>query len=141
MKKTCHGSCHCGAVHFTAPIDLDEGIRKCNCTYCFKTGYRKAFSYGDAVEVTKGKTHIGHYAAEPSSWPAGQIDHSFCTSCGTQLFSRGFLDFPPFDGWFHAINVSTLDDVSPQEFDAAPIIYEDGLHDKQDQAPIVTAYL
>ena len=141
MIKTHHGSCHCGAVHFTAPIDLSEGIRKCNCTYCFKTGYRKAFAYGDAVAVTKGQAHLGHYAADPSSWPKGTIDHMFCTLCATQLFSRGYLELEPFNGWFHAVNVSALDDVTPQEFDAAPIVFEDGLHDKQMQPPALTGYL
>ncbi|UYQ72190.1 GFA family protein [Pelagibacterium flavum] len=141
MKKTHSGSCHCGAVRFTAPLDLDEGIRKCNCTYCFKTGYRKAFVYGDSVVVTGGQAHIGHYAADPSSWPEGTIDHMFCTKCGTQVFSRGYLEFEPFNGWFHAVNVSTLDDVTPEELDAAPIVYEDGLHDQQMQAPSVTGYL
>lgn len=141
MTTTYHGSCHCGAVHFAAPLDLSENIRKCNCTYCVKTGYRKAFAYGDAVEVTKGEELLGHYAADPSSWPPGHIDHMFCTKCGTQVFSRGYLEFEPFNGWFHAINVSTLDDVTPAQLDAAPIVYEDGLHDRQDQAPALTGYL
>lgn len=141
MKTTYHGSCHCGAVHFTAPIDLDEGIRKCNCTYCFKTGYRKAFAYGDSVKVTAGEDLLGHYAAHPSSWPEGHIDHMFCMRCGTQLFSRGYLELPPFEGWFHAVNVSTLDDVSDEVLATAPIVYEDGLHDRQDRAPELTGYL
>ena len=122
-------------------MDLDEGIRRCNCTYCFKTGYRKAFAYGDNLAVTQGAAHIGHYAATPSSWPPGEIDHSFCTRCGTQLFSRGNLPMPPFDGWFHAVNVSTLDDLSPADFDRLPVIYEDGLHDRQMEAPPHTGYL
>ena len=140
MLKTYAASCHCGAAHFTASLDLSEGIRKCNCTYCFKTGYRKAFAYGDGIEVTRGEDMIGHYAAEPSSWPPGHIDHMFCTRCGTQLFSRGYLELEPFNGWFHAVNVSTLD-ATPEELDAAPIVYEDGLHDRQDQAPVLTRYL
>lgn len=141
MKRTYQGSCHCGAVRFTAPLDLSEGIRKCNCTYCFKTGYRKAFAYGDSVRLVAGEDLAGHYAAEASSWPRGHIDHCFCTRCGVQLFSRGYLDFPPFEGWFHAVNVSALDDATPQELDAAPIVFEDGLHDDQQQAPALTRYL
>lgn len=141
MRKTYTGSCHCGAVHFTAPLDLSEGIRKCNCSYCFKTGYRKAFAYGDSVALVRGGEHVGHYAADPSSWPAGHIDHMFCLRCGTQLFSRAYLDFEPFGGWFHAVNVSALDEVTAEDLGAAPIIHEDGLHDRQDQAPAVTAYL
>lgn len=95
MKRTCHGSCHCGAVHFTAPIDLDEGIRKCNCTYCFKTGYRKAFAYGDAVEITKGEDMVGHYAADPSSWPPGHIDHASARAAARNSFPAAISNSNP----------------------------------------------
>jgi hypothetical protein len=134
------GSCHCGGVVFEATLDLDEGVRRCNCTYCFKTGYKKAFAYGDNVEVTEGEALLGHYVAQPSSWPPGESDHCFCTRCGTQLFSRAKLDIAPFNGWFHAVNVSVLD-VAPEVLDRLPIIYEDGLHDRQTEAPALTHYL
>lgn len=141
MLKTYHGSCHCGGVHFEAPVDLDEGIRKCNCSYCWKTRLLKAFAYGDSVRVTKGEELLTDYRAEPSSCPPGHIQHRFCRHCGTQLFSRGFLEIAPFNGWFDAVNVATLDNVTDEEIAAAPVIYEDGRHDRQDQAPTFTAHL
>ena len=63
MKKTYHGSCHCGAVHFEADLDLAEGIRKCNCSFCWKLGYRKSFAGFEALRVTDGRDRMRDYKA------------------------------------------------------------------------------
>ncbi|QIA20442.1 GFA family protein [Mesorhizobium sp. AA22] len=139
MKKTYHGSCHCGAVRFEADIDLTEGIRKCNCSFCWKLGYRKSFAAYEAVRVTDGRDRMREYKATPSNWPEGDINHYMCPNCGANFLSRGYLDF--MGGNFWAVNVACLDDVTEAELAAAPIVYEDGKRDRQDKAPEITGYL
>jgi hypothetical protein len=139
MKKLFHGSCHCGAIRFEATIDLAEGIRKCNCSFCLKLGYKKSFTQYEALRVTEGKDKMRDYQAVPSNWPKGDINHYMCPNCGAHPFSRGYLDF--MGGNFWAVNVACLDDASEEELAAAPVIYEDGKRDRQMQAPEITSYL
>lgn len=43
MKRTYHGSCHCGAAHFEANLGLTgTPMPKCNCSFYLKSGYKKA---------------------------------------------------------------------------------------------------
>lgn len=140
MEKTYHGSCHCGSIRFEADVDLDKGIRKCNCSFCWKLGYRKALVAYRAVRVVQGKDGMRDYQASPSSWPPGDINHYCCATCGAHPFSRGYLE-KEMGGNFWALNVACLDDVTEEELAAAPVIYEDGKRDRQDTAPQVTSYL
>ncbi|HEY0626967.1 MAG TPA: hypothetical protein VGD10_09560 [Allosphingosinicella sp.] len=139
MLKTYHGSCHCRALKFEAEIDLSEGIRRCNCSFCLKTGYKKALIPFDRLRFTGGEDDLRDYKARPSAWPPGDINHYRCARCGCHTFSRGYLD--KMGGNFWAVNVSCLDDASEEELAAAPIIYEDGKNDRQDRAPAVTRHL
>lgn len=91
--KTYHGSCHCGEVRFESDLDLTEtAIRKCNCGFCLKSGYKKALIGYDAMRITAGEDRLQNYHAENSPWPDGDIDHYHCPRCGVQPFSRGYLE-------------------------------------------------
>lgn len=140
MKKTYHGSCHCGTVRFETEIDLADGIRKCNCTFCRKFGYQKSFAAFEALRVVEGRDVMREYKASPSAWPPGDINHYMCPNCGGHTFSRGYLE-TPMGGNFWAVNIACLDDVTEEELDAAPKIYEDGIRDRQDKAPEIVSYL
>lgn len=139
MKHTYHGSCHCKAIVFTAELDFDDGIRKCNCTFCRKTGYQKAFTAFDTLQVTHGRDTMREYLPTPSHWPPGHIHHYYCPACGTHPFSHGFLEQMGGDFW--AVNIACLDDADEATLAAAPLIHEDGLRDRQLETPAITSYL
>lgn len=67
------------------------------------------------------------------------IRHTFCSRCGVHPFASA--SFEVMGGEFYAVNIASLDDVTPEELAAVPIIYEDGKNDAWDRAPAVTAYL
>lgn len=142
MKKYL-ASCHCKSIKFEIALDLSRGIHKCNCTYCYKTKYLKVFSKIENLKLLTNEENLNTYYASPSSWPEGTIHHYFCGKCGVQVYSKGFLemDKEPFNGWFYAVNLATVDDVTPEEIINAPVIYEDGLHDNQLNAPTETRHL
>lgn len=139
MEKAYRGSCHCRAIRFEADIDLQDGIRKCNCSFCLKLGYKKALIGFDALRFLDGEEELKDYRARPSAWPPGDVNHYHCGRCGTHVFSRGYLE--QMGGNFWAVNVACLDDATEEELAAAPVIYEDGKRDRQDRAPVITAYL
>ncbi|HET9451768.1 MAG TPA: GFA family protein [Aggregicoccus sp.] len=140
MTKTYQGSCHCGAIRFEADVDLAEGIRKCNCSFCWKLGYRKALVPYAAVRILAGREAMKDYQPSPLHWPPGDINHYFCGACGAHVLSRGYLE-KEMGGNFWAVNVACLDDVTEEELAAAPVTYEDGKRDRQDRPPAITSYL
>ena len=141
MIRTYHGSCHCGAVRYEAVLDLSRETLRCNCTFCRKTRLWKVFVLGDDFRLLAGEDMLSDYRAPESNWPDGNIHHYFCRHCGVRGFSRGYLDFAPFNGWFHAVSIATLDDASDEELASARVRYENGRDDDHDNAPAETRYL
>jgi hypothetical protein len=139
--RTYHGSCHCGAVRFEADLDLADETRRCNCSFCRKTRLWKAFAIGDTFRLTAGEDMLSDYRGPESTWPEGHVHHYFCRNCGVRGFSKGYLDFPPFNGWFHAVNVAALDDASDEELAAAPVRFENDREDDHANPPAVASYL
>jgi hypothetical protein len=149
VKKICQGSCHCGAIRFSARIDLAPVAERetpelpgvwwtqtfrCNCSYCSKTRYWKAFVRVKDFSWIGGKESSANY-----QFGAREIDHYFCTVCGTQTFARSEME--QLGGEFYCVNIACLDGVAEAEFAAAPIAYEDGRNDAWDRAPTETRHL
>ena len=134
MKKTYHGSCHCGAVRFECELDLAEGTSKCNCSICTKTRFWKAIVKAEAFRLSQGRDVLVDY-----QFGANAIHHLFCSRCGVKAFGSGNME--ELGGKFYAINVACLDDAMDEELTQAPIAYENGRDDRWDQAPAETRYL
>jgi len=131
MVKTYHGSCHCGAVRFEADIDLAADTYRCNCTICARIRFWAAVIRPDAFRLLAGESELTKYL-----FHSRRNEHYFCRHCGVRGFGVGN---PPDLGQVIGINLGCLEDASPEELAAAPILYIDGLHDHWHAPPPVTA--
>lgn len=134
MKKTYHGSCHCQALRFEVDLDLAAGTSKCDCSFCTKNRYWKAFAKADEVRVRQGQDQLTDY-----QWGPKHLHHWFCRHCGARPYGTGELE--ELGGAFYAINLACLDDLSPEEWIAAPAYVMDGRHDEYEREAEVTGHL
>ena len=61
MRKTYHGSCHCGAVRFACELDLAAGTSKCNCSICTKARFWKAIVQAADFWRERGEDALADY--------------------------------------------------------------------------------
>jgi hypothetical protein len=131
--KTYRGSCHCGAVQYTATFDLAGGTTRCNCSICTKKRW-----WGATVAPAHFTLLQGEEALEEYTFGQHVEKHRFCRRCGVQPF---ILGTSPTRGEFVILNVATLDDATDAELAAAPVRFVDGRHDSWQAAPVVTSHL
>ena len=134
MKKTYHGTCHCGWVRFEADIDLEAGTGRCNCSICAKQRAWNATIKPQDFRLISGQDNLGDY-----QFGSKQGHHRFCKTCGIAAFGEGYVE--AIGGAFVSVNVACLDDLSPEELAKVPIRYMDGRHDNWFEPPKVTSYL
>jgi hypothetical protein len=133
--KTYHGTCHCGDGRFTATFDLTKGTAKCNCTICTKMRWwhvvvKDFVLLSDPILLFE-YTWIAPGQREP------RIHYFFCKRCAAGIYAWGDVG----GGKFYATHVTTVDDIDRDELAAAPVRYEDGLHDRWDRVPEDTRLL
>ena len=104
---TLNGSCHCGAVQFTAT--LTEGFasaRRCTCSICRMRGAVAVTSTPEHFRITQGEDKLATYR-----FNTGVAEHHFCSVCGIYTHHRRRSN-PNELG----VNVACLEGVSPFNF-------------------------
>jgi len=116
-KRLLEGGCHCGAVRYSASIDLGGAFR-CNCSICSKTAATIAACDPSDFTLRSGQAELREYR-----FGQGRLTRFFCTRCGILCFARGQ---GPDDKEFVGVNVNTLEGI---ELGELPVVYFDGRHD------------
>lgn len=132
MLKTYQGSCHCRAVRFEADLDLAAPTYRCNCSICSRNRFWPAITTPEAFRLLSGSEILTRYLFNTK-----RNEHYFCKYCGARPFGIGNT---PDDQRIYGVNIGCLENTTPEDLAAAPIVYIDGQHDRL-TAPAITSYL
>jgi hypothetical protein len=109
---TYRGSCHCGAVRFSADGEL-TGLEVCNCSLCARTAYVHWYVPAEAFRLEGGEG-----ALETYQFGTRTSQNTFCRTCGISPFRRARSDPDKVD-----VNVRCLEGI---DLDALPTRPFDG---------------
>ncbi len=95
MPLTLEGSCHCGAVGFSAETSAPQPYQLCYCSGCRKTGGSgyaiNLLAKAETLKVT-GDEYVGVYHAvidtPPYNGAQSPLGRHFCKDCGAMLWAQ-----------------------------------------------------
>ena len=99
---TYQGSCHCGAIRFSAEGTIDQVI-ECNCSMCSRKGSLLWFVPRDKFTLRTPEKDVSTYLFNKHV-----IEHKFCARCGIGPYALGT---DPKGHKMAAINVRCLEGV------------------------------
>ena len=112
MIGSYQGSCHCGAVRFTAKLaDGFRSVRRCTCSYCRMRGAVAVSADLDGIEITQGAELLSVYQFNTNT-----AKHYFCSRCG--IYTHHQRRSNPRQ---YGVNVACLERVSPFDFHEIPV--------------------
>jgi hypothetical protein len=100
------GSCHCGKVAYTVDADAPTQAMACNCSHCRRKGFLLAFFPAAQFTLERGEDALQSYFFYKHN-----IEHKFCTTCGTQSFAMGK---GPDGSVMAAVNLRCVESVDPE---------------------------
>lgn len=84
------GSCHCGAVRFSAQSTHPYPFNRCYCSICRKTAGGGGFAINlgaDAASLdVAGEDHVRIYQAKLEDGELSPLERRFCGICGSMLW-------------------------------------------------------
>lgn len=123
------GSCHCGAVRFTAELPFGlSSARRCTCSICRMRGAVAVTSTREGFVVTQGADRLSTYRFNTKV-----AEHHFCSICGIYTHHKRRSN-PNEIG----VSVACLENVSP--FDFEEVVVYDGQRHPADN-PTHTTYI
>lgn len=115
QRRTCTGSCQCGAIAFEVDTDLGQTMT-CNCSRCRRLGWVLTFVPASDFRLTRDGPTTEY------RFNRGAISHRFCPTCGIEPYARGT---GPDGAETMAVNVNCLDGVDARALDSKAV---DGAH-------------
>jgi len=120
---TLPGSCHCGAVKFTAELPQAlASARRCTCSICRMRGAVAVTGSIDGFTLLQGADKLATYR-----FNTAVAEHHFCTVCG--IYTHHKRRSNPNE---LGVNVACLEGVSP--FDFNEVVVFDGTRHPEDNA-------
>ncbi|TVY31309.1 Centromere protein V, partial [Lachnellula subtilissima] len=101
--KIYHGNCHCGAIKFAVKTPETPTVGECNCSICFKKGYKHIFPGPEAFNLIRGEELLKDY-----EFAGKTMLHRFCPTSGTPVMGKRSSAPPGSD---ISINARTLNDL------------------------------